>query len=292
MGTHIDDHVQVAAGAAVDACITLTGHPEGLTVVDARRHIHVDGLCHPYPACALALAAGIADDLALAAAVGTGLGLGDHAEGGALIDLHRAPAVAVRTYLRRGTGCRTGTGTVCTAFHPLDLHLCTHALARLHKVNIQPHVHILALSWGIGTGAAGATEYAAKEILEDISHVGKAALHAAHATHTAHAAVAGIHTGVTELVIFLTLLRVGKHLVCLGDLLELFLAFLIARMQIGVVLSCHGAVRFFDRFLVSVLLHAEHFIIISFFSHNSGHAFPSGNAYLLSRKYMMPRRSC
>ena len=70
-----------------------------------------------------------------------------------------------------------------------------------------------------------------------------------------------------ELVILRALVGIGQHLVGLIDLLEALLAFLIARMQVRVVGLGLLAVGFFDLVLGCVLLDAEHFIIISFFSH-------------------------
>ena len=70
-----------------------------------------------------------------------------------------------------------------------------------------------------------------------------------------------------ELVILRALVGIGQHLVGLIDLLKALLAFLIARMQVRVVGLGQFAVGFFDLVLGCAFFDAEHFIIISFFSH-------------------------
>ena len=103
----------------------------------------------------------------------------------------------------------------------------------------------LARRIGVGAGraaeAAKAAETAAEDIAEDVAQIDAAgAAEAAKAATVAAAGLAGPIVGIdpseSELVIALALVRVGKNIVGLIDLLELFLGVLVAGVQVGVVL--------------------------------------------------------
>mgnify|MGYP000831510127 CR=1 FL=1 len=76
--------------------------------------------------------------------------------------------------------------------------------------------------------------------------------------------VVGVNTGKAVLVVELALLRVRKHLVCLVDLLELFLGFLVAGVIVRVVLHGQLAVSLFDLRVGSRLGYTQHFVVITF----------------------------
>ena len=66
-----------------------------------------------------------------------------------------------------------------------------------------------------------------------------------------------------EPVVGLTLARVGKHLVGLFDLLELFLRILAVRVAVGVKLHGELAVRLLDLVVRGVFRQAEHFVVVT-----------------------------
>ena len=68
----------------------------------------------------------------------------------------------------------------------------------------------------------------------------------------------------TELVVFRALILIGKHLVCFIYLLELFLGFLIAGVEIRVVFFGKLSVSLLYFIVTRRLRYAEHVIIISF----------------------------
>ena len=71
----------------------------------------------------------------------------------------------------------------------------------------------------------------------------------------------------TELIVFLALLGIGQHFVCLVALLEALLTCFVAGVQIRVVLLGKLPVCFFYLIGRSVLADAQHLVIVSFISH-------------------------
>ena len=68
-----------------------------------------------------------------------------------------------------------------------------------------------------------------------------------------------------ELVVFLTFLRVGEHIVGFGGLLEFLFSLLVAGVLVGVILDSQLAVGFFELFRSGCLRYAEHFVVVSLF---------------------------
>ena len=147
---------------------------------------------------------------------------------------------------------------------------------RLVKRQGDAHPDVLALAGGVGVRsaarAAKTAEAAAKDVAENIAEVNTVAAKAAETAKTAGAAgaaavlgsVVGVNTGKAVLVVELALLRVRKHLVCLVDLLELFLGFLVAGVIVRVVLHGQLAVSLFDIRVGGRLGYTQHFVVITF----------------------------
>ena len=72
VGLDLEDDEEVAAGATLRACRTLSAEAESLTCVDAGGDLHLDGALHLGGAAAAAGLAGIGDDGAAAFAAGAG----------------------------------------------------------------------------------------------------------------------------------------------------------------------------------------------------------------------------
>ena len=147
---------------------------------------------------------------------------------------------------------------------------------RLVKRQGDAHPDVLALAGGVGVRrtarAAKTAEAAAKDVAENIAKVNPVAAKAAETAKAAGAAgaaavlgsVVGVNTGKAVLVVELALLRVRKHLVCLVDLLELFLGFLVAGVIVRVVLHGQLAVSLFDIRIAGRLGYTQHFVVITF----------------------------
>lgn len=150
-----------------------------------------------------------------------------------------------------------------------DIDLLLAAERRLFKGDVQAHAQVFTAARAAALGLAAAeaaaenvAEAAAENVTEDIAEAAEAAKPGA-----AGAAGGRVKRRMAELVILRALVGIGQHLVGLIDLLKALLAFLVARMQIRVVGFGQLAVGFFDLVLGCAFFDAEHFIIISFFSH-------------------------
>ena len=266
-------HDDVTCGAAVGAGIAHAREAEALIIVDARRDIGLQSLLDRDGAAAVAALAGVLDELALAAAAGAGL-LGLHdAEGRTLLTNDKASAAAVRAGLRAGTGGAAAAVALGTLLLTGDGDVLLAAMHRLVKRQGDAHPDVLALAGGVGVRrtarAAKTAEAAAKDVAENIAKVNTVAAKAAETAKAAGAAavlgsVVGVNTGKAVLVVELALLRVRKHLVCLVDLLELFLGILVAGVIVRVVLHGQLAVSLFDLRVGGRLGYTQHFVVITF----------------------------
>ena len=72
----------------------------------------------------------------------------------------------------------------------------------------------------------------------------------------------------SELVVFLSLFRIGKNAVSLGCFLKLCFRLLISGVHIGMVLFCQLTVSRLYCSFVRILIYAQYLIIISLISHN------------------------
>ena len=106
---------------------------------------------------------------------------------------------------------------------------------------------------------------------ENIAELRENILHreasAAEAAETASAARRTAHAGMAELVVTGTLVGVRQHVVGFCCLLELLLGLLVARILVRVILNGSLAVGLLYFVGVSVLLDAQHFVVIPLFSH-------------------------
>ena len=215
--------------------VALSTQHKGLAIVDARRDIHLQPHRFAHTAHALALVAWGLDDLAGTAAAVAGLHALHHAA------LNQAGEV--------------------------DLLLA--ALGRLHEGERDVDVNVVAADRRVGVaGSARAAKTAkaaaaAEKAVEDIADVAKVKAEAACTASAA--AIARVDARMAKLVIARALLRVGEHRVGLVDLFKFGFCVLVSRIQVRVVLFGKLAVSLFQLVVAAALLHAEHFIIISFF---------------------------
>src|SRR3990170_4242794 len=102
MGLHMDGDVEVAHRPAARPRLTFTGEADLVPIVDARRDRHTEMLAARPAALALAIRAGLADDLPLAATLRAARHVDHLAEHGGAGDADLTPAAA----LRAGGGAR------------------------------------------------------------------------------------------------------------------------------------------------------------------------------------------
>ena len=249
--------------------VALSTQHKGLAIVDARRDIHLQPHRFAHTAHALALVARGLDDLAGTAAAAAGLHALHHAERGTLLHPHLSTAVAVRASLGRGSFGGSGAAAVLTLNQAGEVDLLLATLGRLHEGERDVDVNVVAADRRVrvaGSARAAKTAKAAaaaKKAVEDIADVAKVKAEAACTASAA--AIARIDACVAKLVIARALLRVGEHRIGFVDLFKFGFCVLVPRIQVRVVLFGKLAVSLFQFVVAAALLHAEHFIIISFF---------------------------
>ena len=139
------------------------------------------------------------------------------------------------------------------------------------KGQFQAGHNVLAPAGCILTGTpAACTAAAAEELTENVPKVAKTAKSAAETaaestgSGSGPGTKVGIHTGKAVLVVALALLLIGKHLVGLSCLLELFLGFLVAGVAVGVIL--HGGLAVGPLYFIGAggFVYPQHLIVITF----------------------------
>ena len=275
VGKHGNAHLEVAAGAAVSACVALACESDGLTVSDTSRDIYRDLdllLCH---AVAGAGRTRSVDDLALAAALRADPCRLHRAEHGLLAYVYLTGTVAVRAGLCLGASLCAGAVAVRAGLNAVDLDVADYALAGLHELDIKRYNDIRASARRVRIGARASAEAAAENVVEYIAEVyavaaAEAACESAETAESSTAAcaltraVARIDSREAELIVSGLLLRVGKHIVSFVDLLEFSLCLGIIRIKVGVVFLCHLTVRLLDLSVGSALFQTQHLVIVFF----------------------------
>ena len=270
----MDDHV--ARGAAVRTGVALAAQRNVLVVVDTRGDLDLQRLAGTGLAGTAAGLAGVLDDGAASAAVRAGLLALHHTKRRALLGHDIAAATALGTGLGAGAGRTAVAAAVRAGLLTVQRDLFGAAVGGLLKGQDHIGLNVMALARRVGVGAGRAAEAAkaaeataAEQITEDVAQIHTAC--AAKAATKAAAGLAGPIVGIdpseSELVIALALVRVGKNIVGLIDLLELFLGVLVAGVQVGVVLFGQLAVGAFDLGIGGVFADPQHLVVITFFCH-------------------------
>ena len=169
---------------------------------------------------------------------------------------------------RRCARRRSAAVTIGTNLNTVYVHLAFTALCGLLKRDSNARLQILASSRTVRIGssaAAEATGAAAEKAGEDVTQI-KIVAEAAVEAATACAEVR-VNSGMTVLVITSLFLLIAEHLVGFVCLLELRLGFLVAGVQVGMVLLGLFTVSLFYFVGACVFVNAKHLIVISFISH-------------------------
>ena len=99
---------------------------------------------------------------------------------------------------------------------------------------------------------------------EDIAEHGEDVVHRESTAAESSKASCTSQSFETELVVALALLRVVKHVVGLGGLLEFLLSVFVARIAVGMVFDGDAPIGFLDVVFGSILVNAKYLVIISF----------------------------
>ncbi len=251
-----EEDVEIAGGAAAQACLAFTGKANARAVLDARRNVHRQRPLLHDAAGAVAGGAGIVDRLAAAL---TGVaGTLDGEEALARADLAGAAAGGAGRRLGAGLGAAARAGLAGDAGRYADLR-------RLAGVGlVQRHFHVVAevratLAARAGTRAPAAAHELAEQVVEDVRHGGRE-VGAETATGPPAAAFEG---RVAELVVGRTLLRVLQDLVSLVQFLELLFGVLVARMPVGVAFFGEATEGGFQILLARGPRHAQNFVVVA-----------------------------
>ncbi len=243
---------QVAGGAAAGAHLALPGQLDVRAAFHPGRNPDLDGAARPDPAVAVALRAWPADDRAVAAAAGA-RPRGHHlAEERArhLADLTAAAAdvAGLRVGARRAALARAGRA------HDRRVHhqLAGGAERALVEVQLDPDRGVAAAARPAARPAGGRP--GAEERVHDVAE-------REAGPEPAGAGTAGRGERVRAQVVHLPLVRVGQHLVRLGDLLEPVLRLRVG-VDVRVQLARQPPVGLLDLLRARVAADAEHGVVV------------------------------
>ena len=252
-----DFHVEIACGAATRPDLALRGQPDAHAVADADRDLHRDVPTRTHPAVAAALAAGVRDGLACTAAGGARTAGHDLAEERALHRLHFAGTATGLAPNGLGIAVGARAGAQVAQDRRVDGDVLGDAGGAFVEGEFGSQQRIgsgLYASLGSALSTACA---AAEERFEDVAEAAPESGTAESAATTAAALLQRIAAEVDDS----TLLRIGEHLVCGGNVLEPGLCGLV-RVHVRVQLSRQFAVRAFDLLVRSLLADAQSPVII------------------------------
>ena len=196
-------------------------------------------------------------------AIGTGPHVLNAAEGGILGHAHLAGAAAGGAGLGLGAGLRAGAVAFRAFLVPHHVDLLFAALGRLFEGKGNIVTQIIPGHGAVAGGAVAAAGERGEYIVKIES--AKAAAEAPEACAAeAGAALSRLRPVKAVLIVRGALLRIGKHLVGLVDLLKFFLGLRIARIDIGMPLFGQLPVCLFNGGFVGALVDAQHLVIIPF----------------------------
>src|SRR3954451_7128787 len=252
VGLHADAHVDIARASPELAGVALAADPDLLAVVDPLRDLHVDTTLLHRATRAFAGGARGRHDLASASAAGTRLRPDELAEDAAadLLDAPRATARRAVDQARsrlcaRGAAPRAGNGDA-------ERHLARRSTRGLDELDLDLGGDVRAA--GAPSAAGSAEQVVAEEGGEDVGD--------APEVEVAGREAAAAQPGMAVAVVELARLRVGQHLVRLGDLAEPRLRIRLAR-DVGVQLARELPERALDVLLVPSARNLEQLVVIA-----------------------------
>ena len=266
-------HQQVTVNPAIGSGIALASHRQlhafGHTCrnVDGHHFLALDN------AIAAAVRAFVLDDLACTAASAANRHLLHHTKHSTLLRHHLATTLTSRTSGHTTFVLGTGATAMLTRNQLLDLDFLFNTSIDLLQgqfhldtdIGTTAHTFALAAATATKTREAGktASRKTGETTSEQITETFKDGIQVK--INIIASASSPAHARMTELIVTGFLVRIAQHIVGLGRLLELFLRLLVARITVGMVLHGFLSVGLFYLFSRRGFLHAQHFIIVSFF---------------------------
>ena len=203
----------------------------------------------------MAGAAGILNDLARAVTLGAVL---LHREK-ALLHTHLAHAVAGGAGLGLGAGLGAAAVAHLARIVGRDTNLGLGAVRGFFERYFEVVAQVCATIDAIAPAATGTS--LAEDVSEDVAEgIGKTT--EARLARAAATATGGIQSGMTMTVVDGTLLFVGENLVGLFGFLEFLFRALVVRIAVGVMLHGQLAIGLFQRVLVRITRHTQHFVVV------------------------------
>jgi len=250
-------HVEVSRGTAVHSPFPGAGDPELASVIDPGRDGDAQCGLHGNDPAAMAFRAGMLDDFARSAALGTG-GL-DTDESLGVDDLPLS--LAQGTVDGGCAGLRTLPVAGGAGFVPFDLDLCLQAGCRIPEFHFQCLLDIRSPAGPCVSGPPAEAE--AEKVVE---YVAEASEDIGGEVVEAEAAESGaLEARMAVLVIHVPFPWVTQDLVSLGSLLEFFLCLLVAPVAVRMVFECGLTVCLFDLFLGCIPGNTKNFVVILFY---------------------------
>ena len=237
MGPHREDDVEVARGTTRNAGLALGHQAQPGPAVDARRHLHRDGLLSFDPAVAPAVSAGVRDHLPGSTAHVTRPV--DAEEALLKRDLPHAPAALAG--LRGSSLPRPAARARLAGAHLRDLDRRLGPGQHIVEVDLEvvPQVGAALSSAPAAAPRPTAEVPAPEDVPEQVAEQIREAAEVAEVGASGHTDPDAL---VAEAVVAGSLLGVREHRIGLGDLLEALLGLGIVRVAVGVALQSEPAV--------------------------------------------------
>ncbi len=266
---HVKHHVEIAGRTAELADLARAGKANARPVLNARGNLGINRSLLQHAALALALGAGVGDDIARPLASGTSAG---DAEEALLIANLPAPG----TRLARGwtfSRCRAGAVTGFTGFVTphghggLRAEKCFFKFQRQVLAQIRAALHAAALA----SSTAAKHVVDAKKFAENVAEILETRAIESSALSTSAQSRMAIP------VVDRALFRVGEDRIGFADLFELVLGIWIIGIPVRMMLQGQLAVRTLQFNFGDRAGYAQHFVVIAFCVRRQNMPFPSGN---------------
>ena len=267
MGTHGHIHMEIAIGAAIAACVAMSGDIQHLLVVDTGGNGDFHRLLAADASGTVTIFTGSFNYLTGTVAAVTPTGGLYHSEGSPLADAYLTGTAALRAGLGLGALGGAAAAAALTGFNLPVSNFFFASLGGFLKGNRHHGFGIAAAAGCIWIGTASAAAKTAAE--EAVENVAKIHAHTAGegASAACTAAEVRVNACMAELVITGALIFIGQHFIGFVDFLELRLGLFIAGVQVGMVFFGQLTVGLFDFIIRGILGNSHDLIIISFISH-------------------------
>ncbi len=246
--------IECSVWAAAKTRLTFTGDREHIARIDTGRDMNLEFFLNDCASSTTAIRARILDDRSSAVTCRTVTCDHRHTEECLCLLLDASASLTCGTCFRLRSRRCTRSLTYGTGVLFVDRNGLIYAERRFHE--LERHIVLeIGTTYRSVVSSSAAAKSTAEERSEDISEIDCGTRESGEAL--------SIDTGMTELVVVSSLFCVRKDRVRFVTFLELRFRFLIARMQVRVILLGHFTVCLFEFVLRDILVYAQDLIIIS-----------------------------